>query len=221
MLVWDGRVTTLWACASGKTRPAAANRSSVGVETSRLPANPRASARRVSTVISTRSAPRRASTLPAPAADGGGGRRRPRRRPAPPRRPRSPPGPALRSGPACSSAAGRPPPGGQPRRASQALQVVLRFFGELVFRVDLDQLLEIRLGLGGLALVEVDQAAVVVGLGQLRVLGDHPGELVGRLVNLLFVVMLDPDAAQRIRVHLGALRQARPVGFRLRPPALA
>src|SRR5258708_2152119 len=71
MLVWDGRVTTLWACASGKTRPAAANRSRVGVETSRLPANPRASARRVSTVISTRSAPRRASTLPARAADGG------------------------------------------------------------------------------------------------------------------------------------------------------
>ena len=55
MLACDGRVTTLWAWASVKTRPAAASRSRLGVATLRLPAKPSASARRVSMVIRTTS----------------------------------------------------------------------------------------------------------------------------------------------------------------------
>src|SRR6185295_19236368 len=57
MLVCDGRVTTLWACASPNTRPAAARRSRAGVATRVLSAKPTASARSVSMVIRTTSAP--------------------------------------------------------------------------------------------------------------------------------------------------------------------
>src|SRR5688572_16258270 len=50
MLACDGRVTTLWAWAAVKTRPPAARPSRFGVAARRLPAKPRASARRVSMV---------------------------------------------------------------------------------------------------------------------------------------------------------------------------
>src|SRR4051812_14004497 len=55
MLVCEGRVTTLWAWALVNTRPWAARRSSTGVCDRLLPANPGASARRVSMVMRTMS----------------------------------------------------------------------------------------------------------------------------------------------------------------------
>src|SRR5579864_9551136 len=67
MLVCDGSVTTLWACAAVNTRPPAASRSSSGVGDGRRPPNPGASARSVSMVTRSRSRGDGAAAVPAPA----------------------------------------------------------------------------------------------------------------------------------------------------------
>src|ERR1700724_1350537 len=67
MLVCEGSVTTLWACAAVNTRPPAASRSSSGVGDGRRPPNPGASARSVSMVTSTRARGGAGAGAPAPA----------------------------------------------------------------------------------------------------------------------------------------------------------
>src|SRR5215218_9754111 len=167
MLAWEGRVTTLWAWASSNTRPAAASRSSSGVSTRRLPAKPRASARRVSMVIRTTSAPSREGAA------------------------------AFSAGPPWHAAATAASARSGRRRMKgvllQLLEELLGVLGELAVGLELEKLLEVRLGLRVLRLVEEDHGAVVVGVREARVAGDHLVELLQGGVHLAFVEGLDAD----------------------------
>src|SRR5262249_23170879 len=151
MLVWDGSVTTLWAWASVYTRPAAARRSSSGVCERGLPAKWGASARSVSMVTRMISAPRAVAGV----TDAGAGAGLGAAASLDARRAASPISRAIRRAPARRAASdgseGRRmnSPAVRPAgRGLERLQELPGVRGLRVVRIELQQLLEVRLGVG-------------------------------------------------------------------------